>query len=79
MNKIQAIEKIKSLLPDLQEYLLERCNQLIASGGIDLESFNDDFQAPKIILTAATADAVEGCYMPRDCHLRRLVSRLRHF
>jgi hypothetical protein len=73
------MEKIREMLPDLQEWLLKRCDQLLRSGGIRLEDYEDDFLLPKILLTAALLDAAHDCYGPRDPKFMRQVQNLRYF
>lgn len=78
-TKEQAMEKIKEMIPDFQEWLLKRCDELLTSGGIDLTGFANDYRLPKIVLTAALADAGETLYSPRDPISRRIAQNLRHF
>jgi hypothetical protein len=73
------MEKIREMLPDLQEWLLKRCDQLLRSGGVALAAYPDNFLVPKIVLTAALLDAAHDCYGPRDPKFMRQVQNLRYF
>lgn len=79
MDRITAMEKVKSLLPDLDAWLIKRCDELLRSGGVDTESFEDDYLLPKIVLTAALKEGAETLYMPRARGWRRLVKNLGNF
>jgi len=52
MTRTQCKSKIRTMHKFVREYINEETDRLIASGGIDLESYENDFIAPKIILSA---------------------------
>ena len=81
MTKEEALHRIKSLFPDLNAYLENRCRELINSNAVDLEDPRGDFGVPKLVLTAALQDAAEQCYSPAswDKAGRKIIKNLRHF
>lgn len=81
MTKSQAMEKIKELLPGLEKYLLKRCQAILDSGALNLESYKSDLRAPKLILTVALHDATGECFspLPWDREGKRIVMNLRRF
>ena len=78
MTRKQAQKKLRSMMPDLRRYLFKETDRLAASGGIDLNRFDDDFIVPKILLTAALQNAAfqYGPYL--DDH-KKAVKNLSHF
>lgn len=53
MTHKQAMQKIRSMMKDCRRGILEECEHLLRSGAIDLESAENNFYIPKIVLTAA--------------------------
>lgn len=53
MTHTQAMRKIRSMLPEVREQIIIEAERLLKSGGVDLESYDDNFVLPKIVLVAA--------------------------
>ncbi len=52
MTKEQFLEKVKDILPDLNELILKKAEEISKSGCIDFESFENDYMLPKIFMSA---------------------------
>lgn len=56
MTKKQTTQKIKAMVKSYNEALLQECERLLNCGGVDVESYANDFKLPKIILQVATSN-----------------------
>lgn len=63
MTKQQCLKRLRPLLKDLREDILQRIEYLLSQGTnygmIDLEAYDDDYELPKAILYKATKDVME--------------------
>jgi len=77
MTKVQARKKCKELAGKVKDDLVKKIEQLMASGGIDLDSYEDNYIAPRILLAAALVDEADQ-FMVRDCD-KKAVNNLKYF
>lgn len=76
MTKDEFISKIKEMLPDLNNLILEKANKALNSGAFDLEDYDDNFLLPKIFMSAMGKE-IEWQYKPhnkRDTKVRNNLS-----
>lgn len=63
MTKQQCLKRLRPLLKDLREDILQRIEYLLSQGTnygmIDLEAYDADYELPKAILYKATKDVME--------------------
>lgn len=52
ITKEQTIEKVENLIVDIQKHMTERLEQIINSGAINFEEYNNDYILPKMIIQA---------------------------
>ena len=52
MTNDQVIKKVEELLPQINELILEKTKKALNSGALDVESYENNFVLPKIILSA---------------------------
>ncbi len=78
MDREQVMEKIKIMVREDQERIIERCGLLIKSGAVDVGAYGDDFRLPKIVLYATLLDLADSRrpLFPED---RREADNLRCF
>lgn len=78
MTKDECLKKIDSMMVDVINYIPNEVKRLIASGGIDLDSYENNHEAPKILL----AVALKNChhqYTPLYQPGRGTMENLDHF
>lgn len=78
MKKPLFRELIARMMPELIEGIEKECDKLYACGGVDPESYEDNYLLPKIILTVAIENQVHQ-YMPLNEADKKVVRNLRHF
>ena len=78
MKQAQFKEKIDEMMVDLIEGIKKNCDKLYACGGIDPESYEDNYLLPKIILTVAIENQAHQ-YMPLNHQGKKAVRNLRYF
>lgn len=78
MDKADFKEKVDSMLPELMEAIRKECDRLYSCGAINPESWDNDFQLSKIILTVAIENQVKQ-YVPLNRNGKRTVANIRHF
>jgi hypothetical protein len=77
MTKKQAMKKCRTLIQNVHKDLIKKCEELIDGGGVGLCNYEDNFIAPRIIVSAAIKN--EGDYfMVRDCD-KKAVNNLKYF
>lgn len=52
ITKEQTREKVENLIVDIQKHMTERLEQIINSGAINFEEYNNDYILPKMIIQA---------------------------
>jgi len=78
MDKAFFKQKVDSMLPELMEQIRKEVVRLYECGGVDTDSFSDDYALPKICLTVAIENQVHQ-YMPLDSGYKSEVTNLRKF
>lgn len=78
MNELDFLDKIKTMLVNLQIDTLNDCQRLFNSGGIDPEEFGNDYLLPKIILHVALQNQADQ-YRPLQEEGREQANNLRNF
>lgn len=53
MTKAQATKKVRELTQKTKKTLEEDAERLFECGGVDTEAFENDYELPKILITAA--------------------------
>jgi len=79
MTKKECLKNIKSMLPDIDKYIMKESERLLNSGGINIE--NDDkesFRPAKIVLTVALK-SLSSQYQPLDEANRKEMKNLSCF
>jgi len=56
MTKAQFRKNFKSMLPDVRKNLLELAEKALCSGCLDLESEENNYRLPKMVLSAALSE-----------------------
>lgn len=78
MTNKQFENRLKSLLPDLQDYIIEQATQLFESGCIDTENYDNDYQLPKMMLCIVLENAVDQ-YLPISEQASKAMKNIRKF
>ena len=62
----KVLDKVQELLlDDLDAHLYATCEELLNSGGVNIDKYSDDYLLPKILLTVALereAEQVRKCF-----------------
>jgi hypothetical protein len=77
-TKEQCLEKVKEMAAQVRDHLIMRTEQLFKSGAINPPDFEDDYQLPKILLTAALEWEADQ-WRPFDKKMRAKVKNLSYF
>jgi hypothetical protein len=77
-NQYEVTKRIKEMLPDVTTSILKQAERLLNSGAVSLEDYEDDYQLPKIILTACLSEIADS-YKPHDKTDIKTVNNLRYF
>lgn len=78
MTKTQFKKKIASMKKDISKYIDEETLRLFDSGAINKNSYEDDYQLPKIVLTVALK-SLSFQYLPLTPEGKREVLNLERF
>ena len=78
MTKDQFLVKVKKLLPDLNNMILEKANKAFDSGAINSEDFENDYLLSKIFLSAIGGE-IKSHYAPSNIRYVRLRNNLEKF
>lgn len=82
ITKKQVEQKTDELIRDLSKVLKGRVDYLLHSGAIDLESYEDNFYLPKIIINAvlkSTANDFPYCPPKSDKKAHKEIKNLQRF
>jgi len=71
--------KVRDLIKELDVDLIKDCVKLAESGGIDLEGFSDNYEAPKIVLKAAMLNYANSIGLPYAERNNKIVKNLESF
>jgi len=78
MNKEQFLSKVNEMIPDMNEWIIKKAESIVASGAVDLESYDDNYLLPKIFMSAMGAE-IRFQYKPhatRDIKLRNNIETM---
>lgn len=78
VNDESILKKVEEMINDDKQWLLDKCKKLLHSGGIDSESFGDDFRLPKILYFAALGDLRDN-RQPLSAGDKKVAKNLYHF
>jgi len=78
MTKEQCLTKIKSMMPDIEEYIMKESERLLNSGGIDPGNYCQEFIFSAIIL-AVVLNNLKNRYKPLSDKCRKDIKNLSHF
>ena len=77
-TKDQCLEKLAEMADQVKGHIMEKAAQLLKSGAINLPDFENDYQLPKILLTASLEHEADQ-WRPFDKAMRRVVKKLGRF
>ena len=63
MTKAQTMQKVRELAQTARRDIIAECEKLIASGGVDMRKYEDNYFLPKILMTAAMERRIDQ-FMP---------------
>lgn len=78
MTKEQCLKKINSIMPDIKEYIRKESERLLNSGGVDIETYSQDFVLAKIVLVVVLKNLTDQ-YMPLHKYLHKEIKNLSCF
>ena len=78
MKKAECLTKIREMLKDVRGSAIAKADHLLKSGAINLDSYENNYLLPKIILTVVLED-IAGAYAPLTRKSKADVRNLRHF
>lgn len=77
-TKKQCLEKVHEMAEKVPAKILEKADQLIKSGAIELEDYEDNYILPKILLVAALEYEADQ-WRPFDRNYQKTIKNLSHF
>jgi hypothetical protein len=77
-TKESVLQKVDEQLPELTKWILDKVKYYLNSGAIDIESYEDNYLLPKILLSAIGNDMARQ-YMPYGDKDKRTVRDLGYF
>lgn len=79
-TKEQCLEKVYEMTGQLQAHIMKKAKQLLNSGAVDVEGYEDDYRLPKILLVACLEHEADGWRpLKENKKARREIANLRHF
>jgi len=78
MTKEEFNEKVLEMLPECRSYLKQECERLFKCGGVDTDSYDDNYILPKITLAVALINLSDQ-YTPLLKSHWKTMKNLRHF
>ena len=78
MTQAQALKKIRSMKRDVMKAIDAESIRLIRSGRIDLASYANDYEAPKVVLVVALENLALEYAPPYQGRTHRDIKNLRH-
>ncbi len=78
MTREQAEKKIKELMKEEKGMFWERVQKALSSGALDLDSYEDNYLLPKIIMCAVHGE-MEWQYMPLTKEGKKEAKNLKAF
>jgi hypothetical protein len=78
MTHEQFTTKVGEMIGNLPKDIRLECDRLMRSGAIDLESYGDNYMAPKIVLFVALENITRG-FRPLSDEAMEEARNLRHF
>ena len=59
ITKAQVKEKVMGMVKDLPSFFSKKVDKILSSGAVDLESYDDNFMLPKIIMVAIASELAD--------------------
>ena len=79
-TKEQCLEKVAEMAAQISKRIREKAVQLLNSGGVDIESYENDYRLPKIILVACLEHEADSWRpLTENKAARKAIANLRHF
>jgi len=79
-TKEQCLGKVAEMAAQISKHIREKAVQLLNSGAVDLESYQDDYILPKILLVACLEhEADQWRPFPENKQARREINKLGRF
>ncbi|MFW6247202.1 MAG: hypothetical protein ACOC22_03475 [bacterium] len=78
MTEEQFLNNFNALLPALEKMLINKAKKVIKSGAINLQQYEDNYQLPKIVLSAIAKD-VPNQYSPINNQDRQEIEKICKF
>ena len=78
MTKEEFLQKVDKLIPDLNEFIREKAEQITKSGAIEFSDYENDYFLAKVFL-CAVSDELETQYRPLTKEGIRIKNYLLHF
>lgn len=75
--KKECMDKCKELADIYRDTLVYKCHQMLISGSVDLDEFENDYRLPKLLATAAARNSTD-IFSPPD-GLESFIKNLEHF
>lgn len=67
MTEQEFLSKVQELLPELNELIMKKAQRAIDSGALDLASYENNYLAPKIFMSAM-GNEIAWQYRPLEKH-----------
>lgn len=78
IDNVTVMTRIHEMLSKSHTKIIEESERLLKSGGVNLESYDDDYLLPKIILYVALKNQAEQ-WKPFDKNALKDAKNLEHF
>lgn len=78
ISEAEVLKKVKEMIKDDSGWLLNKCKQLLKSGGVDPAEFANDLSLPKILYYAALGDLRDN-RKPLDKKYLQMAKNLSNF
>jgi len=78
MTEQMFLDNLQEMLPDLQEFIIEKAKTVFSSGAVDTESYEDNYLLPKIFLSAIGKE-IENQYLPHSNKDIKVKNNLSYF
>jgi hypothetical protein len=78
MTEQEFLDKVNEMIPDMNDWIIEKAKHIIQSGAIDLESYENNYLLPKIFISAMGAE-IRFQYKPhatKDIKLRNNIESM---
>lgn len=74
MTRDQFLEKVEEIIPDINELIRKKANIMLASGAIDLASWENNYILPKLFIVAMGKEITLNYQLPNETiqHIRTI-------